>query len=64
MQIDIATPADAPGIASVHVRAWQVVGEHLIWSGTTESFAPSDAREASATFADVIVKALRAQGLL
>ena len=30
MQIDIATPADAPGIASVHVRAWQVAYAHML----------------------------------
>ena len=47
---------------TLETNLWQVVGEHLVWSGTTESFAPSDAREASATFADVIVK--RGQGLL
>lgn len=51
-------------IVTLETNLWQVVGEHLVWSGTTESFAPSDAREASATFADVIVKALRGQGLL
>ena len=51
-------------IVTLETNLWQVVGEHLIWSGTTESFAPSDAREASSTFADVIVKALRGQGFL
>ena len=51
-------------VVTLETTLWQVVGEHLVWSGTTESFAPTDVKEASATFADVIVKALRAQGLL
>lgn len=51
-------------IVTLETNLWQVVGEHLVWSGTTESFAPTDVKAASATFAEVIVKALRAQGLL
>lgn len=51
-------------VVTLETNLWQAVGERLVWSGTTESFAPENAREASAEFADVIVKALRAQGLL
>jgi len=51
-------------VVTLETNLWQVVGERLVWSGSTESFAPDNVREASAEFADVIVKALRAQGLL
>lgn len=51
-------------VVTLETNLWQAVGEHLVWSGTTESFAPENAREISEELADVIVKALRAQGLL
>jgi hypothetical protein len=51
-------------VVTLETNLWQVVGEHLIWSGTTETFAPEDARKSSAEFARVIVGALRGQGLL
>lgn len=50
-------------VVTLETNLWRTVGERLVWSGTTESLAEDDARQASATFADVIVKALRAQGL-
>ena len=51
-------------VVTLETNLWQVVGEHLVWSGTTETFAPEDARKSSAEFAKVIVGALRGQGLL
>jgi hypothetical protein len=51
-------------VVTLETNLWQVVGEHLVWSGTTETFAPEDARKSSAEFARVIVGALRGQGLL
>jgi hypothetical protein len=51
-------------VVTLETNLWHVVGESLVWSGTTETFAPEDARKSSAEFAGVIVHALRGQGLL
>jgi hypothetical protein len=51
-------------VVTLETNLWHVVGESLVWSGTTETFAPEDARKSSAEFAGVIVRALRGQGLL
>jgi len=36
----------------------------LVWSGTTESFSPRDLRKDTREFADVMIKALAANGLI
>jgi hypothetical protein len=36
----------------------------LVWSGTTETFSPRDVRKETAGFADVIIGALRKQGII
>jgi hypothetical protein len=51
-------------VVTLETNLWRVVGESLVWSGTTETFAADDARKSAAEFASVIVGALRGQGLL
>lgn len=51
-------------IVALETNLWRPQGGELIWSGTTESFAPSDVRQATREFADVIIKALREQKLI
>ena len=51
-------------ILALETNLWRAQGGELIWSGTTESFAPSDVRKATQEFSDVIIKALRDQKLI
>ena len=51
-------------IVVLETNLWQPKKDRLVWSGTTESFAPSDVRQATREFADVIIKALREQKLI
>lgn len=51
-------------IVALETNLWRPQGGELVWSGTTESFAPSDVRQATQEFADVIIKALREQKLI
>jgi hypothetical protein len=51
-------------VVTLETNLWQIAGESLVWSGTTETFAPDDVRESSVEFAGVIINALRGQGLL
>jgi len=51
-------------VVTLETNLWQVVGESLVWSGTTETFAPEDVRKSTVEFAGIIVTALRGQGLL
>ena len=51
-------------IVVLETNLWQPKKDELVWSGTTESFAPSDVRQATQEFADVIIKALREQKLI
>lgn len=51
-------------IVALETNLWSPRQGELIWSGITESFAPSDVRQATREFADVIIKALREQKLI
>ncbi len=51
-------------IVALETNLWSPRQGELIWSGITESFAPSDVRRATQEFADVIIKALREQKLI
>lgn len=51
-------------IVVLETNLWQAEKGELVWSGMTESFAPSDVRRATREFADVIIKALREQKLI
>jgi len=51
-------------IVALETNLWRAQGGELVWSGTTESFAPSDIRAATQEFSDVIIKALRDQKLI
>jgi len=51
-------------IVALETNLWSPRQGELIWSGITESFAPSDVRHATREFADVIIKALREQKLI
>lgn len=51
-------------IVVLETNLWRPQEGQLIWSGMTESFAPSDVRRATQEFADVIIKALRERRLI
>lgn len=51
-------------IVVLETNLWRAEQGELVWSGTTETFAPSDVRRATQEFADVIIKALREQKLI
>ena len=51
-------------IVALETNLWSAPGGELVWSGTTESFAPSNVRQATQEFSDVIIKALRDQKLI
>jgi hypothetical protein len=51
-------------IVVLETNLWRAEKGDLVWSGMTESFAPSDVRRATREFADVIIKALREQKLI
>lgn len=51
-------------VVTLETNLWQVVGEDLVWSGTTETFAPENARALAVDFAKVITEALRGRGLI
>lgn len=51
-------------IVALETNLWGAQGGELVWSGTTESFAPSNVRQATQEFSDVIIKALREQSLI
>lgn len=62
--VNSTTTAFNYDVVKLETNLWQVAGEHLVWSGVTEIFAPENARSASAGFARVIVDALRAQRMI
>ena len=51
-------------IVALETNLWSPRQGELIWSGITESFAPSDVRRATQEFADVIIRALQEQNLI
>lgn len=51
-------------IVTLETNLWQMPGESLLWSATTESFAAEDAARGAAAQAQVIIEALRGQGFL
>jgi hypothetical protein len=51
-------------IVALETNLWSPRQGELIWSGITESFAPSNVRQSTREFADVIIKALREQQLI
>lgn len=51
-------------VVALETNLWRSEGGELVWSGTTQSFAPSDVRQATQEFAEVIIKALREQKLI
>jgi len=51
-------------VVVLETNLWRAEKGELVWSGMTETFAPSDVRRATQEFADVIIKALREQRLI
>lgn len=51
-------------VVALETNLWSPRQGELVWSGITESFAPSNVRQATREFADVIIKALREQKLI
>ncbi|MBI2306145.1 MAG: hypothetical protein HYU78_02470 [Rhodocyclales bacterium] len=51
-------------VVTLESNLWQVPGESLLWSATTESFAPEDAAKGATELARVVIQALRGQGFL
>lgn len=50
-------------VMTLETSLWKVPGESMVWSGTSETFAPDDLKEAAGGLAREVVQALRAQGL-
>ena len=51
-------------VVALETNLWSPKQGELVWSGITESFAPSNVRQATREFADVIIEALREQKLI
>lgn len=51
-------------IVTLETSLWNANGDALVWSGTSESFAPDDARQGAFELARTVIAVLRGQGLL
>jgi hypothetical protein len=51
-------------VVTVETNLWQVKGERLVWSGTTQTFAPENFRKEVDGFADLLAGALKEKGLI
>jgi hypothetical protein len=51
-------------IAVVETSVFATASKRLVWAGQTETYQPTSVRQDAPGFADVIVKALQARGLL
>lgn len=51
-------------IAVTETNLWSTTGEQLIWSASTETFTPREARRETSEFAAVVIEALRESGLI
>jgi hypothetical protein len=51
-------------VVTLETSVYGVQQRKLLWSGTTESFAPTDIKKEIAAFSEVVVGALRKQGLV
>ncbi len=50
--------------AVLETSLWNAADEKLVWTATTETFAPSNVKSATADFAKVMIEELRARKLL
>lgn len=51
-------------VMTLETNLWSMPSGNLVWSGTTETFAPGDVRTESEVFARVVIGALRERGLI
>jgi hypothetical protein len=51
-------------VATAETSLYSPPQSRLVWSGTTETFAPSDVKKDTSEFAAVVIKALREQGII
>lgn len=51
-------------VMTLETSLWKVPGESLVWSGTSETFAPRDLRDTATGLAQEMVRALRGFGWL
>ena len=61
-----AMPADVREYQSavLETSLWNAADEKLVWTATTETFAPSNVKSATADFAKVMIEELKARKLL
>lgn len=51
-------------VMTLETSLWKVPGESLVWSGTSETFAPRDLKDMAVGLAQEMVRTLRGLGLL
>lgn len=51
-------------VVTLETNLWDVTKESLVWSATTETFAPGEFRREVAAFSDLVVGALREKRLI
>jgi hypothetical protein len=51
-------------VVTLETSLYNVPQSKLVWSGTTETFSPADVKKETAGFADIIIGALRKQGVI
>jgi len=51
-------------VVTIETSLYSTQQSKLVWSGTTETFAPTDVRKETARYADAIIGALRKQGVI
>ena len=51
-------------VVTIETTLFSPAQSKLVWSGTTETFAPTDVKKETARYADTIIGALRKQGVI
>jgi hypothetical protein len=51
-------------VVTLETSLYSVPQSKLVWSGTTETFSPVDVKKETAGFADIVIGALRKQGVI
>jgi hypothetical protein len=51
-------------VVTAETSVYGINAGELLWSGTTETFAPQDVRKETRGFAKVIIEALKKQGII
>ncbi|HSO07687.1 MAG TPA: hypothetical protein VLW45_10620, partial [Pelomicrobium sp.] len=51
-------------VVTLETNLWQAKKGELLWSGTTETFAPGDFQKEAAAFSELLVNALKEKKLI